>query len=787
MVVYDSHRNPVTLGGELAHGGEAVVYRVQGQAGLLAKIYTEPRAGYESKLAWMVTHPPSDPNQSQGHGSIAWPHDLLLDSGGKFIGYLMSYIQNTVPLLEVFNPRLRSQTLPGFNWTYLHRTARNLAATLGAIHDRGYVVGDLNESNILVMPTALVLLIDTDSFQVQEQRQAQIVFYPCPVGKPEYTPPELQGKAFQGTVRHPEHDCFGLAVLIFQLLMEGSHPFRSRWLGAGDPPSVEEKISKGWFPYTTPPSGPVAPPPNAPSLNTLHPRIVGLIQRCFVDGHQNPRQRPTPKEWEDALGEAEHALIQCPNEHFYADHLRRCPRCGARRLVRQTPKLPAVFLFLPRWLSHRLPRFKSKRLGLFVWLTISLFLVFIIVALKDGKPLSSYEKLIIYIDSLPDAPKPEAINIKPEGKSFDDYMRSLDAPKPETLSIKPEDAIVHYNLGETLGRKGDWVGAIREYRQAIKIKPDYAEAHYGLGITLVIKYNDLDGAIREYRQAIKIKPDYADAYYSLGLELMGKGDLDGAIRELRQAISIKPDYSDAYDMLGDALKEKGDLDGAIREYRQAVKIKPDYAEAYGSLGRALHSKGDVEGAIREYRKVISIQPDDPDIHDTLGSALADKGDFNDAINEHRQAIKIKPDVPIFHNNFGFSLIAKGDFDNAIREFRQAISIKKSKTDFPFAEAHYGLSLALKGKGDLTNAIEELRTTIRQGPAKHWNQMQPPLDSLDYDQIIAYFTASPVTVGPPLRGSQSVSDRFKAFLGQSEFDSLMAKIDQLPTSDASRQR
>ena len=78
----------------------------------------------------------------------------------------MPYIQRTVSLLEVFNPRRRVTVLPQFDRRYLLRTARNLAAAISALHSSGYVAGDLNESNILVTPTALVTLIDTDSFQV---------------------------------------------------------------------------------------------------------------------------------------------------------------------------------------------------------------------------------------------------------------------------------------------------------------------------------------------------------------------------------------------------------------------------------------------------------------------------------------------------------------------------------------------------------------------------------------------------------------------------------------------
>ena len=94
----------------------------------------------------------------------------------------------------------------------------------------------MNHSNILVSETAMATLVDTDSFQVRDLHGK---FYRCPVGTKEFTPREMQGKRFSDIDRGPEQDLFGLGVLIFQLLMEGTHPFAGVFTGHGDDPPLD--------------------------------------------------------------------------------------------------------------------------------------------------------------------------------------------------------------------------------------------------------------------------------------------------------------------------------------------------------------------------------------------------------------------------------------------------------------------------------------------------------------------------------------------------------------------
>ncbi|MBL1263464.1 helix-hairpin-helix domain-containing protein [Candidatus Methylomicrobium oryzae] len=328
----------VILGSKLGGGGEANVYElVNRHEPLVAKIYHKfPNKELVDKLLAMLVTPPDDPMSGKGHASIAWPVDLLEDPGtGQVMGFLMPRVRDMHRIVDFYNPTLRLQQCPLFDYGYLHHTARNLASAVRALHARSYVIGDVNESNILASKTTLITLIDTDSFQVHDPGSRTL--YRCRVGTPEYTPPELQGKSFAQIDRSFEHDFFGLGVVIFRLLMQGVHPFVGVYIGNNSDPSTttEALIKAGHFPYSTGRFVPYKPGFNAPSFDVLHPRLQQLFIRCFEDGHSTPSMRPDAKAWQDALEEAEQSLITCSlnKQHKHGKHLTKCPWCERARAL----------------------------------------------------------------------------------------------------------------------------------------------------------------------------------------------------------------------------------------------------------------------------------------------------------------------------------------------------------------------------------------------------------------------------------------------------------------------
>lgn len=310
----------VVLGKMLGRGGEGNVHEVVGKPDLVAKVYHKPlSAEKQAKIGLMTTL------RSEHLSSLtAWPLGLLHDAHGTAAGILMPRINGHKDIHVLYSPRSRKTDFPAADWRFLLRTAANVARAFAVVHEAGCVIGDVNHGGVVVSDRALVKLIDCDSFQVAGRGQRFL----CEVGVPTFTPPELQGKPFRGVVRTPNHDNFGLAVLIFQLLFMGRHPFAGRY-AKGDL-AIEDAISQFRFAYSVDRRALLMePPPNVPDPAVASQPVALLLERAF-SRQTVSAGRPTPAEWIAALQALEKRLVQCRanTSHFHFADLRGCPWCS---------------------------------------------------------------------------------------------------------------------------------------------------------------------------------------------------------------------------------------------------------------------------------------------------------------------------------------------------------------------------------------------------------------------------------------------------------------------------
>jgi DNA-binding helix-hairpin-helix protein with protein kinase domain len=698
----DDHKNLIlNLAASLGHGGEARVYALPNDENLVAKIYHQPTSVHAQKLATMIANPPDNPTAALGHISIAWPVDLLqaVDNSDKVIGFLMPRIQRMRSIIDFYNPKTRRQHCPMFNYQYLHRTARNLAAAVAALHARGYCIGDVNESNILVSDTALVTLVDTDSFQVRDPQQK--ITYRCEVGKPEFTPPELQGKTFAECDRTIEHDLFGLAVLIFQLLMEGTHPFNGIFLGAGEPPPYEARILAGHFTYSQQRRVPYTPPRISPPLSILHPQLQELFIRCFEEGHLNPQRRPSAQTWLAALAEAENELVTCTanNQHRYGKHLKSCPWCERRERLGGRDPFPSPEAVKLGQHLQPLPRPKTV-------ITPTIDVPNYAVAAASLNSVNSYYKIRLPHKYLPVICGVLGMAVA-GGLNFMNWSNlnlwSSTSDAPQTLNNFPanrprSDYRHYYKQGKSNYKRGEYELAIESFSEAIAQNPQNVVAYVNRGNA---RYNikDYEGAIEDFTQALQINPQTIKAYVNRGNSRYALAtfssdpvrDYKLAIADFNQALLLDTTEAEAYIRRGIVRYElaqysgdaKQDFQLAIKDFNQAVSINPRKPEAFFQRGIVLYDlaqySGDFENnyrqAIEDFNQAIRINPNLARVYVRRGIVryeLAQYGNQN-SVSERLQALDdLQTAAKLF--------LAQGDIDSYQQTLSNICVVVDTKCD-----------------------------------------------------------------------------------------------------------
>lgn len=318
VILNQSEINKMKLIGQ---GAEASVYKNGNRA---LKIFKgKLRNQKEPKIDYMIS-------RKIDLSNVLYPQEKIVDEKNNFLGYSMPFAECWGSLSDFFNKSI--YYMPTFA---LVRIAINLCQIYDEVNRFGIAIGDGNPKNFLI-PSNLscVYLADADSIQLKG--------YKCNVGMPDYLSPEIQAALVKntGNIAHlpdgtfsVENDRFSLSCLVFQIMMNGSHPFSYGKRKANESSLTVVKPSYGILRRESAYFG----SNGVLSSDTLNidkvmtPRLKNVLKRGLLG---QPHERPSARELKNELVTYLNSLEKssCGKQHSVRGVYRdKCPYCELAR------------------------------------------------------------------------------------------------------------------------------------------------------------------------------------------------------------------------------------------------------------------------------------------------------------------------------------------------------------------------------------------------------------------------------------------------------------------------
>ena len=225
--VYDPQGGALKLGARdaKASGGEGVVYTYPANPKILVKIYKAETLADPAKKAVIATRLNAMlANKACAKmPGVAWPLMPVYDAQKNMIGFVMRACKG-IPFQSLFaGPKSVEAKFPRWTRRELAKTALAFVNRCHELGEAGVLVNDFNPANFLVDEKCNVSFIDTDSYQlVDSSGKAHLTH----THFPSHAAPELLTN--QSALKRPrtvEQVRFSAAILAFQLLMCGYHPY----------------------------------------------------------------------------------------------------------------------------------------------------------------------------------------------------------------------------------------------------------------------------------------------------------------------------------------------------------------------------------------------------------------------------------------------------------------------------------------------------------------------------------------------------------------------------------
>jgi len=563
----------------LGKGAEANVYKAFiGKKLHAAKIFHDAQKVGVEKIQAMIVNPPTNlTGETAGieYPKYAWPISLILDSAKQPVGFLMPLID----LAESFTldhyydknliPKLKAPEEVALS--YKIEIAANLSALIADLHRHEHYFIDFKPQNIRVFKrTHAVTLVDCDGFSIGS---AQGIRHPAQLLSTDYISPEAFRNHSSAKDLGVEQDKYALAVIIFQLLNAGIHPFQGILADHDSHVSTnDEKAAAGLYPHGQIPNQKIKPRPQS-------------IHCCFDDQTRimfdkaftgSPEQRPSAERWAAHLQSIldNKILGRCDAHPYDIRHMhladKPCPACFLSAVEKNgsiiVPRtvIDKSKLYVPEAaVPAAAPTSQPSDFNWF-WLVAAIIVLFVVVA-----------NIVKVADVRP--PSPPAYVAAP-------------APTPEQLAT--DDASRRSERMKKLFDAKDYYGVINEARSGRFMSRDLDI----LGISFS-STGQLDDAIDVYKQAEKTFPNFPIVKRDLGDALLANGQSIAAIEKYREALAIEPSNISIQQRLKNAESEEQSRNWFAEEKRRNQIAEEQRRTADRSHARGVPPKNETRNSV----------------------------------------------------------------------------------------------------------------------------------------------------------------------------------------------
>ncbi|MFO0807142.1 MAG: tetratricopeptide repeat protein [Gemmataceae bacterium] len=237
-------------------------------------------------------------------------------------------------------------------------------------------------------------------------------------------------------------------------------------------------------------------------------------------------------------------------------------------------------------------------------------------------------------------------------------VTSAGLPRKSLARSTAEDqARLHREHGDELRNRGDTVGAIAAYGEALALVPNDPGARGGRGLAHAAR-DDATAAADDLAEAVRLVPDHLDYWRYLGWAHIVLGQYEQALTDYAEVLRIEP--ADGY-----SLRQRGHAFMRLQRYR----------EAHDEFDRAIRAAKPTKRVWTGNEGRDEVDPSElADLRALRGRALMRLGHFDQALDDFADALRLAP----HHGEASYEIIwlRSASPDDRLRDGKTAVTLAR---------------------------------------------------------------------------------------------------------------